>query len=222
MPIGILGEGRNFTTLNYTPKEGCTARTINLVRSDTALGQSKAKPLLLCDLGYWGQDTYELMVATVASALTRDWTSPYVAGNKRKGGQGITGKTWGDYRGDDYKDTVMIGIMLAKLTYGDAVGTTRPPTDYIVSAAPNVLFKSGYKNHPVRGDNDGTQIHFETSMAAQVKALILGLGNTRGFLASKLKCDTDLFIEKGSMCDACLGTWDKLKESYAGVEYRSI
>lgn len=222
MPIGILRKFQIADTLSYTPKDSCTARTCNLVRADTALGQSKVKPLLMCDLGYWAEDVYKLMVQTIANAVTRDWTSPQVAGTKRTGGQGITTKTWEGYRGDDYQDTVMIGIMMAKLTYGLPAANQLPPTDFVVSAAPNMLFKGGYKNHPVRGDNDGTQIHFETCMAGQLRALFQALKGARGFTISELKCDTDLYIEKGSMCDACLGTWNGLKKDFAGVEYRSI
>lgn len=223
MPIGILREVRNIrTTLSYVPKEGCTARSYNLVRSDTALGQSKAKPLLMCDLDFWAQDVFEQMVQTVANAVTRDWTTPQNAGNRRQGGQGITSQVWDGYRGNKYRNTVMIGIMLAKLQYGIAQGNTLPPIDFVLSAGPNILFKDGYKDHPVQGDNKGTQIHFEMSMAAQLGALIEALRGTPRFNVGQLTGDVDLFIEKGSMCDGCIGTWDTFKGKYAGFTYRSI
>jgi len=226
MAIGILGEVRNIqNVLSYIPKEDCGARSFTLVRSNKVLGQSKVKPLLMCDLNFWAQDIYELMVQSIANAVTRDWTSPQQAGTKVKGGQGINSDDWTTYRGDDYKNTVMIGMMIAKLTYGVAVGKTNAPTDYLVSAAPNVLYnskKKSYLDHIPKGDNDGTQIHSEMSMAAQLKALFVALGNSRNFVVTDLKCDADIFIEKGSMCDGCLGTWTQLAKSYPGVIYRSV
>ena len=227
MPIGILREVRNIgPNLTYTPKEGCGARTITLSRAgaDNALGQSQMRPLVMCDTDFWPDATYPEIIEAIAESVARDWTTPQQAGTKKTGSQGIKPTVWSDLRGRKYRNTEMIGMMLTKLTYGTATGAGAPPTDCIVSAAPNVLYNSTTKKYldHTAGDNPGTQIHAEMSMGAQLKALIEALKGCRGFLATKLKIDADLFIEKGSMCDGCRGTWTTLIGPYPGSEFRSI
>lgn len=41
----------------------------------------------------------------------------------------------------------------------------------------------------------------------------------RGLTAGGLDIDADVFIEKGSMCPGCAGTWDRLLTEYT-VTYR--
>ena len=218
MPIGILGAQRNIpNNLSYTPKDGCGARTFALSRAGTALNQSKVKPLILCDTDFWPDANYPEIIEAIAESISRDWTSPQQAGTKLTGSQGIAAEAWTALRGRKYRNTEMIGIMLAKLAHGTA-------TDYVVSAAPNILYKSSNKTYldHTAGDNPGTQIHSEMSMGAQLAALITALKGCRGFVATGLSIDADLFIEKGSMCDGCLGTWTRLIQPFAGSQYRSV
>lgn len=223
MPIGILGERRNVgPQISYVPVKGGATRTYTLFRATTVLGQSKVKPLVMCDTDFWANAAYAQIIQAIADSVSRDWTTPQQAGT-RKSGAGINVDDWDTLRGKKYQNTEMLGAMVAKLTYGTDAGQVHAPTDYVVSAAPNMLYsskKGAYLDH-TKGDNAGGQIHAEMSMGAQLCALVDALKGTRGFLASKLKIDADLFIEKTSMCDGCLGTWNKIIEAYPGSQYRS-
>jgi hypothetical protein len=190
------------------------------------MGSSKVKPIVMRDTGFWTGD-YSAIISAVAATGSRNWTTPQTGGDKVTSGVlGITSEDWTDIRGPKYRNTEMIGAMVAKLSYGEA-------TDYIVSAAPNLLYASNtseYKDHTA-GDNKGTQIHSEMIMGEQLTALVkamqatpetpLGAGRARpGLSHGTLTIDADMFIEKGSMCDACRGTWNKLIQAYAGSTYR--
>ena len=225
MPIGILGQDRNIgPNLNYTPAEGCTARSITLSRAgaDDALGQSKVKPLLMVDPDFWADATYPQIIQAIADSVSRDWTtSSRQTGTKKTGSVGIKRQVWRDLRGQKYAATEMIGAMLAKLLWRR---NKTVHADYVVSAAPNMVFNTRtqrYLDHTA-GDNPGGQVHSEITMGAQLKALVDALRGCYGFTAGTLTIDADLFIEKGSMCDACRGTWNTLIQGYAGSAYRSV
>jgi len=226
MPIGILRATRNLPDqISYIPKAGCSARQITIVRSTTVLGESNVKPIVMRDPDLWND--YSSVIAAVVSAKSRDWTSPQTAGTRvTNGALKISNESWSDIRGRKYQNTEMVGAMVAKLSYADA-------TDYVVTAAPNMLFASNtssYKDHTA-GDNKGTQIHAEMTMGAQLMALVTAMrdapetaqGAARprpGLSAGALLIDADMFIEKGSMCDGCLGTWNRLIRDYPASTYR--
>ena len=237
MAIGILRASWTIPeSFTYTPKKDCDLRNMTLFRSDTELGSSKVKPLVMCDTLFWSRDAYENIIKAIASAGTRNWTTPQDAGKKITGGAaGISDPEWQTFRGVKYRATEMIGAMIVCLTYPIG-GNQTPATDYLVSAAPNMLFKSNaradqkYKDH-TSGDNDGTQIHSEMFFAAQLAELIRKMKAARetpqgshqavtGLSRGGLTCDVDMYIEKGSLCGGCSATWEKFKADHAGTSYR--
>jgi hypothetical protein len=162
----------------------------------------------------------------------RDWQNENDFGAVAGGGAaGINNTQWGIIRGVDYRNAEMIGAMMARITY-TANGSS--VTDFVVSAAPNILYKTSTASYSTHSSgpqgNDGTQVHSEMVMAAQLEALLTAVqatpepipGSTRtrpALSGGQLNIDVDLFIEKGTMCAGCTGTWDTFFDTYAG-QYR--
>lgn len=131
-------------------------------------------------------------------------------------------------------NTEMVGAMIVCMGYSSEA---HPVTDYVVSAAPNLLYKQNtreYKLH-TSGDNDGTQIHSERFLATQLEALFEALKGVQetprgsytqrgGLSGGEVRASVDVFIEKGSMCTACSNTWALWKTNMEGLsidgEYR--
>ncbi len=224
MRIGILKATRTLPDLiSYIPKAGCGKRQFKLFRSGTKMGASKVKPLVMCDPDFWTEQDYPEIIEAIVAAASRDWKAAQTAGDKSNS-KGVAKAKWTAIRGKAYESVEMIGAMLVRMSYDDA-------KDYVVSAAPNLLYNTGAKTyavHPNKGDNQGTQIHSEMIMGEQLLALVaamkgateLPLGQKvarKGLSAGDLSIDVDLFIEKAAMCGGCEGTWnDHLK----GVDYR--
>jgi hypothetical protein len=159
----------------------------------------------------------------------RDWTNPADFGAAGTGGAtGINSTQWTTIRGVDYRGAEMIGAMMARLVYSEDGASV---TDFVVSAAPNILYKGSTGTYSTHNSgptgNDGTQVHSEMIMAAQLTALLAAVKATQEPLpdsnrtrpalsAGQLNIDVDLFIEKGTMCAGCTGTWDTFFETYAG------
>lgn len=214
--IAILGAYRVLpVSIDYTPKAGCPVRSVVVSRSEHVLGTTKIKPIILRDEGFWPTDKYEEAVAAIAGAGYGAWSTPANAWDRVDGGVGIKKVLWESLKTGTWKDTEMVACMIARIARGDN------QADYFVSAAPNMLHKPlavGYASH-TKGDNKGTQIHAEMSMAEQLNAVIekicsiqetpTGIGSMqrRGPAREALTVEADLFIEKGEMCDGCQGTW---------------
>jgi hypothetical protein len=226
--IGILGATRTLANLiDYIPKANCQKRQMKVYRSKTVLDNSKVKPLVMSDTKFWDDSTYPDIIEAIVKTKSRDWTTPQTAGTLTKGSSGIAKATWTALRGKAYESAEMIGAMLACLSYETDTNTFK---DYIISAAPNLLYNTQskvYRLHPNKGDNDGTQLHSEIIMGEQLLALLAAMEaaqelphgsnvSRKGLSGGKLTIEVDLFIEKAAMCGGCLGMWnDKMaKASY--------
>ncbi|HTU20113.1 MAG TPA: hypothetical protein VMG10_18760 [Gemmataceae bacterium] len=227
MRIGILGFYRTLDDLiSYVPKAGCGKRQMKVFRSKTVLDNSKVKPLVMCDTEFWNERGYPQIIEALVAAESRDWTTPQTAGTKTKVSKGVSSAKWKSIRGKAYEDAEMVGAILVRLAYDES-------SDYIVSAAPNLLFNTKskkYKVHPNTGDNDGTQLHSEVLMGEQLLALIdamKGASETNpltnksrgGLSAGDLTIDIDIFIEKQEMCGGCKGMW---KDRMSATTYRVV
>ncbi len=228
--IQFLNAGRNIAnTLSYTPKTGVGARTMNLVRSNTTLG-GKIRPLILHDPDFWPLADYLKIVAEIGEKPNRDWESTNVT--KAMAGVSTLGQTaWDTLRGKKYKGTVMVGAMVAALEYCNM-------KDFVVSAAPNILYKApksakegdGYKPHLVKGDNTGEQIHTEMIFAAQLQSLFTAMKDATeiprgqqiavpGLSKGIASADVDILIEKSSLCPGCTGTWQQFDAWMTGEKH---
>lgn len=252
MPIRILGASREVPAqINYLPKAGCSQRQFVVSRADSAFGKTTLRPLILCDTGFWNQTTYPDVIEAIADSGMRVWNSTDDGARKSPGGAaGIAGGTWTELRrvAAGFSGTVMIGLMMAVIRYKGFM-------DIVVTAAPNMLFKSTtrqYLTHTA-GDNEGTQIHAEMVMAAQLEAFHSAITTSRqtpvvvnpnSTLETRIATapqavmvpkpgqtptgggrrtatapveteeamlfDVDMFIEKGTLCEGCAGTWRKI------------
>lgn len=217
MPIGILRSTYSFDSpITYTPIAGATPRNLTITRSQTTIG-AKIKPLVLCDTGFFSADSYAGIIDAMSSTGMRNWDDPQTP--KQPAKATITKRQWTDFRGREYANTEMIGSMLVKIVYrsGDF-----EPVDFIVSAAPNMLFGKGkYADHTAGDNKAGGQIHSEIFMCAQLSALLSAMKAARetpvhtqtrraGLSAGPVEIDAQMYIEKGSLCDGCRGTWNQL------------
>jgi hypothetical protein len=142
------------------------------------------------------------------------------------GAAGINNTQWTTIRGVDYRGAEMIGAMMARLVYTENAASV---TGYVVSAAPNILYKSSTAAYSAHNSgpagNDGTQVHSEMIMAAQLTALLAAVEATQepipnstrtrpALSGGQLNIDVDLFIEKGTMCRGLQG--------YLGHVFRNL
>lgn len=216
MPIGILRSTYTFDgPITYTPVAGATLRNLNISRGQTTLGD-KIKPLVLCDPGFFSSDSFSAIITAMGNTGMRDWSNPQTP--KQAAKATITKRQWTEFRGREYANTEMIGSMLVRMVYHwgdfDAV-------DFVVSAAPNMLWGKGKYSDHTKGDNkSGGQVHSEIFMCAQLDALLSAMRaaqenpvNTetrrQGLSGGALEIDAQMYIEKGSLCDGCRGTWNQ-------------
>ncbi len=150
---------------------------------------------------------------------------------ERAAPQESTIRKWTTIRGVDYRGAEMIGTVIARLVYTENCASA---TGFVVSAAPNILYKSSTAAYSTHNSgptgNEATQVHSEMIMAAQLTAFLAAVEATQepipnstrtrpAFSGGQLNIDVDLFIEKGTMCAGCRGTWDTFFGTYAG-DYR--
>ena len=96
---------------------------------------------------FWVDTDYASIIGAIAGAGSRDSTSTHTTGDRTAGGSaGISQPQWNIFRGTKYQNTEMIGAMVAKLTYGKDSNFN---TDYLVSAAPNVLFNTTTQTYKI-------------------------------------------------------------------------
>jgi hypothetical protein len=258
MAIRVLGATREIPAqVGYFAKAGTARRQFTVSRSDTALGQTSFRPLILCDPAFWNANSYPDIIGAIADANMRDWTATSANGALTTGATGIPSGTWTNLRqvAVGFGNTEMIGLMLVMLRYGGFI-------DFLVSAAPNMLFVNnpqatanqnrgntgaptiaGTWNSHGGGDNNGTQVHAEMVLAGQLLAFHSAMTTVRSqpiepslaAVVAKpglqtmvtppqpavrgrnappplpaeevMTIDVDLFIEKGSLCPGCFGTW---------------
>ncbi len=157
-----LNESANF---DYTP-EGGGARRMSVSRS-TVSGPS-GSPLVLSDDEFtWDQNfvTKTLFAASESAALNPT--------------------NWQTIRGTEYRNTLVVGVMLAKLKYerrqeldslGREVKIPGSYVDYVVSFAPNQLYDSRlqrWSNHVgTSTSNAGGQVHAEIFLAGLLGAFL--------------------------------------------------
>lgn len=201
MPVTVLGVQiqDKQSTVNYTPQQDAGIRTFRIFESTNQVGGAVNPVVMMDEKLRWQQAEFNKdIVNAVDNAGYRDFGQ---GGAKKTGQKGINASQWDTLKGTDYKNTEMIGVMLAKLTSGTDV-------TWVVSASPNMLWVSGKQEQDKKGTagkkgkdideedekkpksppgtyedhlssatkkgkgNEGGQIHFEQFMAAQLLALL--------------------------------------------------